>query len=204
MLLAGDGRLYTQGAVPAVFPGPLLPSIMVAQLDESQVQAILRVVADAGLLAAPPDYSGGSNVADAANTVLTVTAGGSTYEHSAYALGIGDPETPARAKLLDVVNRVTELSTSEAAAATPFAADWYRLRATPIDPTQVGTQDPQPSVVDWPGLRISLAAAKDCTRVSASDAGTFFTEAKQNTYFRDAGVVYQVAVRGVLPGDPAC
>jgi hypothetical protein len=34
--------------------------------------------------------------------------------------------------------------------------------------------------------------------------GSLFLDAKQNTYFKDAEIVYEVAVAGVLPGDPAC
>ena len=61
------------------------------------------------------------------------------------------------------------------------------------------------SVVDWPAAtRDSLADATECARVEAAAVGSLFTDAKQNTYFKDGEVVYQLSVAGVLPGDPAC
>ena len=68
--------MFTQGAVPAIFPGPLLPTVLVRTITEDGVQSLLGIVENAGLLAAPPDYSGGDNVADAPNTVLTINADG--------------------------------------------------------------------------------------------------------------------------------
>jgi hypothetical protein len=62
-----------------------------------------------------------------------------------------------------------------------------------------------PIIVDWPvGTGVALAAASECARVDAAAVGSLFDEAQRNTYFREAGVVYALAVRGVLPGDPAC
>ena len=91
-LVGGDRRLFVPGATTLQFPGPLLPTVIVRNLTEDEIQAVLRVVSDAGLLSTPPGYSGGDNVADAPNTVLTINAAGGSFVHSAYALGITDPE----------------------------------------------------------------------------------------------------------------
>jgi hypothetical protein len=81
----------------------------------------------------------------------------------------------------------------------------YRLQARVVDPTEVSGQDPPASVVDWPApAGVLLANAAECARVDAAAAGSLFTDAKQNTYFKEGEIVYQLSVAGVLPGDPAC
>jgi len=209
LLVSGDGRVFTQGAVPAIFPGPLLPTLLVRTITEDGLQSLLGVVQDAGLLADIPDYAGGDNVADAPNTVLTINANDSTFVHSAYALGIADPESPARQKLLDVTNALSNIEQAAGAGNlgvdAPFVPTAYRLQARVVDPTEVSSQDPPASTVDWPASTgVSLADATECARVDAAAAGSLFTDAKQNTYFKEGEIVYQLSVAGVLPGDPAC
>jgi hypothetical protein len=63
LLVSGDGRVFTAGVTPAIFPGPLLPAVNVRTISEDGIQSLLAVVKSAGLLATPPDYSGGENVA---------------------------------------------------------------------------------------------------------------------------------------------
>src|SRR5207244_9333185 len=44
----GDGRIIEPGAVAAVFPGPVLPPLLVRRLSEAGIQAILREVTATG------------------------------------------------------------------------------------------------------------------------------------------------------------
>jgi len=208
LLVSGDGRVFTQGAVPAIFPGPLLPTVLVRTITEDGLQALLGIAQNAGLLTHPPDYAGGDTVADAPNTVLAINANGGTFVHSAYALGIDSPESPARQKLLDATTMLGDIE--KAAGANlgpdgPFVPTAYRLQARAVDPTELSNQEPAPSVVDWPAATgVSLVTATECARVDAASAGSLFTDAKQNTYFKEGDIVYQVSVAGVLPGDSAC
>jgi hypothetical protein len=209
LLVSGDGRVFTQGTVPAIFPGPLLPTVLARTITEDGVQVLLGIVRDAGLLAEPPDYTGGDNVADAPNTVLTINADGGSFVHSAYALGIDSPESPARQKLLDATTALSDIEKAAGAANLgpdeSFVSAAYRFQARVVDPTELTSQDPAPTTVDWPATAgVSLADATTCARVDAAAVGSLFIDAKQNTYFKDGDVVYQLAVAGVLPGDPAC
>ena len=62
-----------------------------------------------------------------------------------------------------------------------------------------------PTIVDWPRIRASRWPRRVSARARRRHRGRpLFIEAMQNTYFKDSDVVYRVAVRGVLPGDPAC
>lgn len=212
LLVSGDGRVFTPGAIPAIYPGPLLPTLTVRTIAEEGMQAVLGIVQDAGLLAAPPDYSDGHNIADASNTVLMINAGGGTFVHSAYALGLASTElgaeTGARQRLLDAANKLSDALTTPGANepdGQPFVPEVYRFQARAIDPAELTRQDPAPSVVDWPATSsMSLADATTCARLEAGAVGSLFLDAKQNTYFKDGDIVYQLAVAGVLPGDPAC
>src|SRR5258706_2657213 len=104
LLISGDGRVFQPAPVPAIFPGPLLPNVSVRTITEAGIQAVLAILDHAGLLVPPPEYPDRHNVADASTTVLTIQAAGGAFEHSAYALCMGEPETGARQNLLDAVN----------------------------------------------------------------------------------------------------
>lgn len=209
LLVSGDGRVFTQGVVAAIFPGPLLPAVQVRTITEDGIQSLLAIAQAAGLLATPPDYTGGDRVADAPNTVVTINAGNGSFAHSAYALGIENPEGPARKALLDAVTALTDI---EAAAGSAnlgvdqaFVPTEYRFQARAVDPSELTGQDPAPTVVEWPAeSSMALAGATACARLPAAAVGSLFLDAKQNTYFKQGDVVYQLAVAGVLPGDPAC
>jgi hypothetical protein len=210
LLVSGDGRVFTPALIPMIYPGPLLPTMLVRTITEAGMQSLLAIVHGAGLLATPPVYEDQPNVVDASSTVLTVTAGGETFVHSAYALGIVDPqEAGARKTLLDVTLALRDIEKAAGAgnlgADEGFVPTAYRLQARTIDPAELTGQDPAPSVVDWPSTTgVLLAEAATCARVDAAAVGSLFLGAKQNTYFKDGDVVHQLSVAGVLPGDPAC
>jgi hypothetical protein len=205
VLVTGDGHVYTQGVDSSIFPGPLVPTVLVRTTTEDGLQALLAILQRAGLLAPPPDYTGGTGVADAATTVVTVNAGGSTFVHSAYALGADQPESVARKSLLDVVTALSDVESAIGEASftpnQPFVPTAYRVQARVAD--RVSTD--QASVVDWPGETSEpLASAATCVQVDAAAIGSLLTDAKQNTLFKDAGVIYQLSAVGVLPGDAPC
>jgi hypothetical protein len=215
LLISGDGRAFTPAVMPAVYPGPLVAPMFVRSINEAGTQQLLALADAAGLLSSPPDYSSDADnmVADAANTVVTIAANGETFVHSAYALGLltgtESESTPARVALLAFVTAVEDLTAAAGAQnlgvdETLVPAD-YRIQSYVVAEADVSSADPAPTFVDWPASTgVALADATDCARLTADAAGSTFSDANQNTYFRDAGVLYSVAVAGVLPGDPAC
>jgi hypothetical protein len=209
LLVSGDGRVFTPGIIPAIFPGPLLPTVMVRSINEDGLQAMLGVAQHAGLLASPPDYTGGENVADASNTVLAINAADGTFVHSAYALGTGNPESGARQNLLDATTALSDVETAAGAENLgidqPFVPTTYRFQARVVGSDELTGQQPAPTIAAWPAEAVvSLASATTCARVDAEAIGSLFLDAKQNTYFTEGDVTYQLAVAGVLPGDPVC
>ena len=176
------------------------------------IRKVIRLAGDAGLLAAPPDYSlpGGMMVADAPTTVVTITVGGQTYRHAAEALGLGigdGTSTPARDNLAAFVEVMTDITavagTGEVGEPIPFDPDRYRLQAMEANPADWG--EPAPTVVDWPaGTGVVLAEAATCATATAEGVGQVLTAADQLTFFREGDVVYQVFAAGMLPGDAEC
>ncbi|NNE11552.1 MAG: hypothetical protein HKN41_04820 [Ilumatobacter sp.] len=204
LLVSGDGRAFTQGPQIAIYPGPLLPNVLVADIGEAGIQRLLERAAEHGLLA-EREYESPTNVADAPDTVVTIHAGGETYEHRAYALGLGGgpaggAETGARADLQAFVDESTGalIETSEPAG-EPFTPDRFLIRATPFDPD--GQYDIEPTFIDWPeGADVDLAAAGDCVEVAATAVLDLFADAHQLTFFEQGDETYQVLVKPKLPG----
>ena len=86
-----DGQAITHGPQILVFPGPLLPNLITHDLDDAQVEALVAAAQEAGLLDASPAGYGQPPVADAPTTFVTLRVDGTTYRHSAEALGVTDP-----------------------------------------------------------------------------------------------------------------
>lgn len=206
VLLSGNGRAFTQGPVPEIYPGPLLPNVLVRSVTEAGTQSLLQLANKYGLLA-DVEYVNPTDIADAPDTVVTIAANGATYTHRAYALGIGGDGTesdPQRQALADFVNAATgdwlygdnpELGTEQ-----PFASDTYLIWAIEVGDMQ--PTDIEPTVVDWPAdASVRLVDAGECAAVPAAEVGALFAAATQLTYFAEGGVTYQLAVKPQLPGD---
>jgi hypothetical protein len=88
-----DGRAITHGPQIMIFPGPVLPNLLVSELTADDVDAIVEAAREAGLLGDAPDY-GQPPVADAPTTTLTITVDGETFVHAVDALGIADGTDP--------------------------------------------------------------------------------------------------------------
>ena len=89
VLITADGRVVTPGAVPAVYPGPLLPAQRERTITAEGIQAVLVAAQQAQLLGPIPNYEVDPFVMDAADTVVEIHAMGKVFTHVAYALEIG-------------------------------------------------------------------------------------------------------------------
>ncbi len=209
LLVTGDGRVFTPAAIPEIYPGPLVMPMMVGTITAAGLQRLMKAADDARLIGFVADYElpEGIGIADAPDTVVTLTVNGTTYTHRAYALGIDEPTTPTRERLANFVTAAGDLATlvgaDEVGAASTFVPDGYRFRATVTDPEQ--WSEPKPTVVPWPDTTgIALASAAECATISADVAGDLFTTATQTTLFAEGDVVYQLAVVLQLPDDVGC
>jgi len=211
LLVTGDGRLIQGGPVIAIYPGPLLPNLLQRSISEAGTQRLITLADERGLLA-DVTYTRPNNIADAADTVVSITVGGETFEHRAYALGLaggaGGGETDeARARLLDFVVAATELASAPAGdlgPQEPYRSDTYLIRASQAgsaEPIGNAPLDIVPTRVDWPAdAPVRLAAAGECAEVPTTSFSELFQNANQLTRFVDGGVPYSLAVTPRVPG----
>ncbi len=206
VLISGDGRVFTTGPQIAIYPGPALPNIQVGTITEEAVQQLLSIAADGGLFA-DVDYTEESLVADASTATVTINVDGTSWVHSAYALGMDEPgktPSPERATLLEFTAQLTDLAGTVGAdqlgPTDAFAPDNYLIQSVEV-PTPTTTADGiEPTIVDWPTTAdVALADATQCAVVSAESVGDLFTNADQLTYFVDDGITYQVVAVQQLP-----
>jgi len=216
--LYGDGRLVTEGAHTEIYPGPALPSLLVRQLSEDAVQAILALARDAGLTDGDRQYANGC-IVDAPDTRFTVHAGGRTSVVTASALGMGPPSCPGSDPRAE--RRLTEFSRSLATlerwlpagsigTAEPYAPSGLRVYVRPYQPDRALTEP----AIAWPGPR--LRARGDATRsmyeptcvaVDPHDIVAVLNEAgsaNQLTPWTSRGDRFSILFRPLLPDESGC
>jgi hypothetical protein len=213
LLILGDGTVLRPGPQAQVYPGPMLPPVTMAKLDDAGLQLVLRAAREGGLLANPPAYDlppGGPSFDDAPATTVELHAGGRSFTHTAYALGLTRPEvTPARAALEDYVATLADLPALLAAHIGPETAyEPERLgviarAATPeeLAPPEGGLA---PATVPWPASAGDLAtSAGRCVEMPAAPARSLLNSANLADHFSENGTTYIVYVRVLLP-DETC
>ena len=75
-VITGDGQWITQLAVPAIYPGPLLPSLQARQVTEAGRAAILKAAKDLGLLEGTTDFNVGPVLAGGVSGRIEMTVDG--------------------------------------------------------------------------------------------------------------------------------
>jgi len=92
-VLLGDGRVIMQGMQTLEFPGPALTPLIERTLTEDGIQAILGEIEATNLFTADLELRGAQNVvADAADTLFILNAGGQEVTISIYGLGALPPD----------------------------------------------------------------------------------------------------------------
>ena len=206
LMVLGDGRVVQPGPTTMQYPGPLLPNLQERSITAEGIQRLLDLAGEHGLLA-DVTYDRPGGIMDAPDTVVTISAGGRTYEHRAYALGVagddGRETDPDRARLQDFVEVVTDLGQSREEGLgqeQPYRAEAYVVRAVPAEP-ETTPDGIEPRVVDWPASApVRLVDAGECAEVPAPAVADVLAGADQLTLFVDAGVSYSVTAAPLLPG----
>jgi len=205
LVVTGDGRLVQPGPVIEIYPGPLLPNLQQRTITEDGIQHLLALADEHGLLA-EATYPSLDDVMDAPDTVVTINAGGRSYEHRANALGFegdGAETDEGRARLQDFVTAVAELAASNDSSLgeeEPYVAEAYLIRAMPDQPDR-SPDGLEPSIADWPpDAPVRLADAADCVEIPAASVAEVLAGANQLTRFLDAGVSYALSVQPRVAG----
>ena len=222
-----DGRIITQGATPAIYPGPLLPTLVVRSVGSTGAAAILRAAVDAGLAGADTTYPP-APPPDAPMTVITVIhdsqrtvstfgllapAGGQPVDSGLAGGGAVEQVRAASAAL------VTRLMSNDnfggpAGPDGTYAPQGFRLFVTPGSPAPSDPQLARPPVA-WPlatplasfGRPDSLggdgARTGDVVGPDSATLGPILAAATQITPFSSGGKQWTIFVRPLFPDEVA-
>jgi len=208
----GDGRVITEGPVPAIHPGPALPNLQVQHIDRAAVQRLVSRALDAGVgdtadLGTPP-------VADVPSTRFTVSTGLETIVRDVYALseateagtGVTADQAAARARLQSFSDELTGLS---AGASEPYVPTALAALAT----AYAGEPElPQPDTA-WPGPALPgepLAAplGLSCVVATGEQAATVLDAAQTanalTPWVSADGARWALVLRPLLPHETGC
>jgi hypothetical protein len=216
----GDGRVFTEGPVIAIYPGPALPNIQVQQISPADVDKLVDQAVAAGVGVAT-DF-GEPGVADAPSTKFVVRTADGVKSTEVYALGeagedpvsgVNEQQRAARAKLRGLLTALTDLPATLGADAVspaqPYRAAAVAAIAMPwSEDTQLpGEQQP----VDWPGpalpgekigeLGISCVTATGAEATKVLDAAQ---KANTATPWVSGGQRWTLTLRPLLPDESSC
>ena len=221
--LFGDGMLIVPGPQIEIYPGPALPNLTATPVSEDGIQAILEAARDAGLMDGDANY-GNQCIADAATTVFTTNADGTTTVVSAYALDVGEPagtcgndrDAEARAKLAAFQAKLTDLRSwlpnGSVGTERPYDPTEMRVYGRPDQGDAELPQDP----IEWPlepPLDAFGEAAQDapadtrCGVVTGEGLTTLLAAAQHAnslTPWTSGGTEYHLIFRPLLPDEHTC
>lgn len=224
VVITGDGLVVTQGPVPAIFPGPLMPNLRARPITEAGRAAILAAAKELGMLEGTTDFTVGPTLAGGISGRIELTVDGRIITLT------GNPNA--------LMECVTTPCTPPAGSAAAFAEFWRLLGDLPSwIPNELGPEsaydapayailvgpapEPDPNLpqapMDWP-LEQSLAlfggpvgdGSYRCGTVTGADAATLLPAlqaANQLTpWVQDASTsaTFGLSVRPMVPGEDVC
>jgi hypothetical protein len=215
--LYGDGRVITEGPVPAIYPGPALPNVQQQRIAPDDIGPLVQRMVDAGVGSAV-DF-GRPSVTDAATTRITVATGDGVKRLQVYALeidedgssGLTEGQLAARKKLTTLIAELQNPPTP-AGAQEPYPASALAAIASRY-PEQTPPDLPSPPpVVAWPGPALPgepVGASTDlsCVTLTGDAAKAMLaTAAKANaaTPWTSGDKTWSVRLRPLLPDESGC
>lgn len=213
----GDGRVITEGASPAIYPGPALPNLQLRRISTQEVDRLVRAALDAGVGAAI-DY-GMPSVTDVQTTRFAVATADGVKTTEVYALEepagpatkeLTDAQLAARAGLNKLIERLRDASTasgaSESYAVTALAAivgDFPRQNSPDLPSP--------PPTLPWPGPALPGKDVKQrivtCVTVTGDAAKAVLAAAagaNSATRWSYGGKEWVVVFRPLLPDETGC
>jgi hypothetical protein len=220
--LYGDGTVITEGAQPAIYPGPALPSLIATRLTPAGVSAVLRAARQAGLYGPSADYHG-VMMPDAGTTVFTLNQQAQSHVVSVTALGsdvhpgVPPAEVAARARLeafsAKLGNLRPWLPKGSVGADTMFKPAGLRVFVTDGAPqgmrepsmawplstplSQFGS--PPPTPLQGGPARCGVATGPDLAKLLP-----MVEKANQLTAWTSEGRTYALSFRQLLPDESTC
>lgn len=219
-----DGRVISQGAQIAIYPGPALPPLMLSRLSPAGVDRVLGKAAEAGLTGGDRHYPM-RDVADVHTTTFTVMVEDAVHVVTAEGLGLeaghedqlDATELQARRAMLGFQVALTDLGgwlgRDVIAEGLPYEFDELRVFARPgLPPEEPDLVQP---TLEWPfseplasfGEPYPMGEDARCGTVSGDDLQTLlplFMSANQSTPWESDGERYELLLRPLLPDESGC
>jgi len=215
-----DGKVLMGGAVPAIFPGPLVMPIFERQLTLAGWGKVVAAARAAGLLGGQHDFTGGQMPPGSMATRLEIVADGRVYELTGDASRVmvcvttpcvPQPGTPeAFGGFVSSVTGLDALVGADIGRDAAYVPTGFALVVGP-SPDQ---QDLEQPVIAWPfadgfaafGKPLADGSGGRCGTVTGDAAGAIrpaLAAANQLTRWRDPvdGSFRGLTVRPLLPGD---
>jgi hypothetical protein len=221
VLVTLEGRVLTGGAVPAIFPGPLVNPIVGRRIGPAGWARVVEAARAAGLLGGGTDFTGGRMPPGSMVSRLEIVAGGRLYELTGDASRIMtcittpcEPQPGTPEAFAGFLNRLTDLASlvggDQLGPEAMYAPLGYAIIAGP-PPDQQGLEQP---ILPWPlvpafadfGVPLADGSGDRCGTVSGDATAAVrpaLAAANQLTRWRDRGdgSLHGFVVRPLLPGD---
>lgn len=215
-----DGKVLSGGAMPAIFPGPLVMPVIERQLTELGWAKIVLAAREAGLLGAVRDFTGGQMPPGSAATRLEIVADGQVYVITGDASRVMvcvtapcNPQPGTPEAFGGFINKLTDLSSwlgGDVGAERMHVPSGYAILVGGPPDDQGMNQPP----IAWPleggfaafGKAVTNGAAERCGTVTGAQADALraaLQAATSITRWRDPadGTFHGLTVRPLLPGD---
>lgn len=213
-----DGRVFVEGPVPAIYPGPAWPNVQVIDVGRERVQeladrALEAGVAETGDLGTPP-------LADVPSTRFTLVTATTTHVREVYGLtetagmadsGLTEAQEAARARLRALLDEVSALAVT-GEGAQPWTPEAVSALARPWTPPAEDAVDLVPEPQPWPGppLPGEPVGALDlgCVTATGEQAAAVVEAARAATvltpWVTGDGARWSVTFRPLLPHEEGC
>jgi hypothetical protein len=212
----GDGRVISEGPIPAIYPGPALPNVLVQRITPELVQEMVREGVAAGVRNGAD--LGRPSVADAPITRITVVTADGPQVVTADALSEAQTDDPrlsaaqrqARAKLAAYETKLSGLTTRpgmpeptayEPAGVVVFASPYTAPTGLPASPAKAW---PGPAL---PGADIDATTKAGCVAVTGPQKDQVLAAAKAAnaiTPWTAGSARWHLIFRPLLPDESGC
>jgi hypothetical protein len=219
VVIDGSGRLIVSGAVPAIFPGPLVMPLFARQVSDAGRETILGWAKELGLLSGETDFTGGNGLPGGVTGRIELTVDGALVTLSgipdlAGAGAAPEPGTPeAFAELWRRIASLSETLPGELGPEGPYTPEAYAILVGPApDP-----QGMQVQVADWPldealgsfggpvqdgSYRCGLVEGDDAVTIGAAVAQA--TQITPWTQDPTTSATFGLTVRPIISGENPC
>ena len=216
--ITGDGQHLVQGAVPAIYPGPLVMPLFGRQVSDAGRAQILAWADDLGLLSGKTDFTGDGSLPGGITGQIELTVDGRLVALRGLPdAASSDPKAGSPEAFGELWRRIANLPQTlpgERGPEQPYTPTAYAILVGQPPAPQDGMTA---SLMDWP-LETPLATfggpvannSARCGLVEGEDAATLtpaFAQANQLTMWTqdpEFSVAYGLTVRPIVAGENPC